>query len=143
MVKPSRDAPPRPKQYSRGRPTEYTDEKLELARMYLEGGWEEQGDAIPQVAGLALAMGVDRSTVYEWASHDDKKDFSYIFTRVMALQERGLINHGLRSTFNPAITKMMLTKHGYSDKSEIDHSNSDGTLDKPTRVELVAPSKQE
>ena len=98
---------------------------------------------MPQIAGMALAMGVERQTLYEWAKDDDKEEFSYIFTRVMALQERGLINNGLKGSFNPAITKMMLTKHGYSDKSEIDHSNSDGTLDKPTRVELVAPSKQE
>lgn len=124
-----------------GRPSEYTSEKLELARMYLEGGWEEQGDAVPQVAGLALAMGIDRSTVYDWASQDDKQEFSHIFTRIQALQERGLINNGLRNTFNPAITKMMLTKHGYSDKQEIDHSSPDGTMaTKPTRIELVAPS---
>tara|TARA_Y100000593_G_C4318984_1_gene342588 strand:+ start:1565 stop:1951 length:387 start_codon:yes stop_codon:yes gene_type:complete len=126
-----------------GRPTKYTDDIVDLARMYLEGGWQEQGDAVPQIAGMALAMGVERQTLYEWAKDDDKEEFSYIFTRVMALQERGLINNGLKGSFNPAITKMMLTKHGYSDKSEIDHSNSDGTLDKPTRVELVAPSKQE
>lgn len=48
-----------------GRPSEYTDDKLELALMYLEGGWEEQGDVVPQVAGLALAMGVHRDTCYE------------------------------------------------------------------------------
>lgn len=110
------------------RPTKYNEEKLALARLYLEGGWEEQGDAVPQVAGLALAMGVDRSTVYDWASHDDKVDFSYIFTRVQALQERQLINNGLLGDFNPAITKMMLTKHGYSDKLEADHSSTDGSM---------------
>lgn len=126
-----------------GRPTKYNDDVLALARMYLEGGWQEQGDVVPQIAGLALAMGVERQTVYAWANDDDKPAFSYIFTRVQALQERGLINQGLSGKFNPAITKMMLTKHGYSDKSEIDHSNSDGTLDKPTRVELVAPAKSE
>jgi len=106
-----------------GRPSEYTEDKLELARMYLEGGWEEQGDAVPQIAGLALAMGIERQTVYAWSKDEDKQEFSYIFTRVQALQERGLVNNGLRGDFNPAIAKMMLTKHGYSDKQEIDHTS--------------------
>jgi hypothetical protein len=122
-----------------GRPTDYSEEKLALARIYLEGGWEEQGDVVPQIAGLALAMGVDRTTVYDWAKHEDKIDFSYIFTRVQAIQERGLINKGLSGDFNPAITKMMLTKHGYSDKQEIDHSSSDSTMS-PTRIVIEAAS---
>lgn len=123
-----------------GRPSEYTPDKLELARMYLEGGWQEQGDAVPQVAGLALAMGVDRTTVYDWAKDSSKPDFSYIFMRVQALQERGLINNGLRGDFNPAIAKMMLTKHGYSDKHEVDNTSSDGSMS-PTRIEITAPDE--
>lgn len=110
----------------RGRPTDYSEEKLALARMYLEGGWEEQGDVVPQIAGLALAMGVDRSTVYDWAKQEDKMEFSHIFTRIQSLQERGLVNKGLSGDFNPAITKMMLTKHGYSDKQETQLTGADG-----------------
>lgn len=121
---------------SSGRPSEYSDEKVNLARMYLEGGWQEQGDAVPQVAGLSLAMGISRETAYQWSKDEDKRQFSDIFTRVMQLQERGLVNNGLRGDFNPAITKMMLTKHGYSDKQEIDHSSTDGTLT-PTVIERV------
>lgn len=106
-----------------GRPSEYTDEKVALARMYLEGGWEEQGDAVPQIAGLALAMGITRETARVWSKDEEKQEFSVIFTRVQAIQERKLINRGLSGEFNPAITKMMLTKHGYSDKQEIDHTS--------------------
>lgn len=111
-----------------GRPSEYTPEKVALARMYLEGGWEDQGDAIPQIAGLALAMGITRETARVWAKDEEKQEFSAIFTRVQAIQERKLINGGLTNAFNPAITKMMLTKHGYSDKQEIDHSSQDGSM---------------
>lgn len=106
-----------------GRPTEYSQEKLDLAMAYLGGGWEDEGDAVPQIAGLAIAMGISRETAYEWATHDDKKAYSDIFTRVKALQERRLVNRGLSGDFNPAITKMMLTKHGYSDRQEIDHTS--------------------
>ena len=119
------------------RPTEYSEEKLELARAYIDGGWEEQGDVVPQIAGLALAVGIHRDTVYQWAKDDDKAEFSDIFTRVMHSQERCLVNHGLRGTFNPAITKMMLTKHGYSDKQELDHTSSDKSMT-PTRIVIEA-----
>lgn len=109
-----------------GRPTDYCQEKVDLARQYLEGGWETDGDAVPQIAGLAIAMGIDRSTAYEWASHEDKEEFAYIFTRVQSLQERGLVNKGLTGDFNPAVTKMMLTKHGYSDKQETQLTGANG-----------------
>jgi transposase-like protein len=116
-----------------GRPTDYSEEKLALARQYLDGGWEDEGDAVPQIAGLAMAMDVHRSTIYEWAEDADKKEFADIFTRVKQMQERKLVNNGLAGTFNPAITKMMLTKHGYSDKIEQAHTSPDGSLG-PTRI---------
>ncbi len=108
------------------RPTEYNEEKLALAQQYLDGGWETDGDAVPQIAGLAIAMGIDRTTAYDWVSHEDKVAFSHIFTRVLSLQERGLVNKGLTGDFNPAVTKMMLTKHGYSDKQETQLTGADG-----------------
>lgn len=111
-----------------GRPSEYTQEKLELARAYENGGWEIEGDAIPQVVGLALAMGLGKTTLYEWAKDPDKQEFRDILTRVLQAQERKLINGGLSSAFNPVITKMMMTKHGYSDKQELDISSADGSM---------------
>jgi hypothetical protein len=38
------------------------------------------------------------------------------------LQERTLLNGGLGKDFNPVITKLVLGKHGYSDKQEEDNS---------------------
>lgn len=111
-----------------GRPTEYSDEKLALGQAYLDGGWEEEGDSVPQVIGLAMAMGVGKTTIYEWAKDDGKKAFRDILTRVQQLQERKLINGGLDSSFNPAVTKMLLVKHGYSDKVEQSHTSPDGSM---------------
>jgi hypothetical protein len=39
-----------------------------------------------------------------------------------------LIDGGLIGDFNPTITKLMLTKHGYSDKQEVDNKSSDGSM---------------
>ncbi|WP_415843310.1 terminase small subunit [Xenorhabdus thuongxuanensis] len=48
-----------------------------------------------------------------------------------------LINKGLTGDFNSTIAKMMLTKHGYSDKQEIDHRSPDGSMS-PAKIVLVA-----
>lgn len=123
-----------------GRPTDYTEERLAAAERYVNGGWQECGDRVPTVVGLAAEIGVARSTCYEWAKDKEKAKFSDILMRVEEVQERTLVNGGLSNDFNPAITKMMLTKHGYSDKQEIDHRSGDGSMATPTRIEIVAPS---
>lgn len=123
-----------------GRPTKYCDALLEAAEAYLEN-YEAAGDLVPSVVGLALAIGIDKSTCYEWAKHEDKARFSDILTRVEAIQEQQLLRGGLGNEFNPAITKMMLTKHGYSDKIEQSHTSPDGSMSPPSAfiIEGVAP----
>lgn len=122
---------------SGGRPTDYTEERLAAAELYVNGGWKECGDRVPTVVGLAAEIGVARSTCYEWAKDKEKAKFSDILMRVEEVQERTLVNGGLSNDFNPAITKMMLTKHGYSDKIEQSHTSPDGSL-APSRIEIVA-----
>lgn len=102
-----------------GRPTKYTPELLEAARAYVDGGWELAGDVVPTLVGLAICLGVDDDTLNRWSKDPEKEEFYGIFTRVKQLQHQKLVNGGLGNEFNPAITKMMLTKHGYSDKQEI------------------------
>ena len=110
-----------------GRPTDYTPELVAKAWEYANGGWAERGDLVPSVAGLAALIGVSRVTCYDWAK-DESKEFSYILEKIGTEQERDLINGGLSGKFNAPITKMMLTKHGYSDKVENDHTSSDGSM---------------
>lgn len=100
-----------------GRPTEYTEEILDKARVYLEVLPEDE--VYPSIAGLATFIGVARSTIYDWASQESKKEFSDILEQILAKQEKELGNKGLKGEFNSTITKLMLTKHGYSDKQEL------------------------
>lgn len=109
------------------RPVEYSEEVLQLAEEYL-ATYEQKGEAVPTVVGLCRHINRARSTVYEWASHSDKPEFSDIVTRVSELQELKLINGGLRGELNPQITKTMMAKHGYSDRQEIDHRSGDGSM---------------
>lgn len=120
------------------RPTDYTAEIVEKARDYAVNH-ESYGDAVPTIAGMACEVGVARSTLYDWATHEDKPEFSDIFNMVAEFQERKLVNGGLVGGFNPAVTKMMLTKHGYSDKQEIDHTTAGQPITKIERV-IIDPT---
>lgn len=101
-----------------GRPTDYTPELVAKAWEYANGGWREVGDKVPSVAGLACEIGVRRETCHAWAK-DPEKEFSNILSVIAERQERELVNNGLEGVFNAPITKMMLSKHGYSDASTL------------------------
>ena len=101
-----------------GRPTDYNEDILNKAKAYLEKPRAES--LLPSVAGLAIELELSRSTIYDWASQEDKKEFSDILERLLAKQEKELTENGLLGEFNSTITKLMLTKHGYSDKQETD-----------------------
>ena len=105
-----------------GRPTKYTPELLIKAHEYVDGAWQDEGDAVPMIVGLALYCEISKDTVYEWMKHDDKAEFSDIAKRVEQMQEKNLARGGLSNEFNASITKLLLSKHGYSDKQEIDHT---------------------
>jgi len=115
------------------RPTKYSEELLDIAKDYLKN-FKKHGDFVPSVEGLADTLDIHRDTVYDWKDKYD--EFSDIYKKVLTKQARGLINGGLSNEFNASTTKMMLTKHGYSDRIETDISSSDGSM-KPTVIELV------
>jgi len=103
-----------------GRPTKYTPEVQAQAEEYLET-YADLGDVVPTFVGLAIHLGVATKTIYNWAT-EENPNFLRIFTRVEQMQHRGLVNGGLSGGFNPAITKMMMTKHGYDEKAKPDEA---------------------
>lgn len=126
---------PKAKHMPSGRISDYTPELVEAAWNYANGGWERAHDPIPSVAGLACEIGISRETCYAWAK-DETKVFSDILNVIAKGQERQLLRGGLSGGFNSSITKMILTKHGYSDRIETDHTSSDGSMT-PQTVERV------
>lgn len=115
-----------------GRPTKYNKEILEKALHYLDN-YEEYGDAFPSDIGLIDALDIASSTLYEWAKHEDKKDFSEILDKINRKQQRVAWQKGLKNEYNASLVKLLLGKHGYSDKVESDHKTSDGSM-KPQQI---------
>lgn len=113
-----------------GRPTKLTKEIITLSQEYIDNSkdeYEVKGDnkpfivwdvKLPTIEGLANYLNVNRDSLYEWEK--ESEEYSDILTRVRNAQAERLINKGLAGQYNPVIAKLLLTKHGYSDKSEVD-----------------------
>jgi hypothetical protein len=124
-----------------GRPTDYTPKIVKAAWDYAKGGWITAGDKVPSVAGLACEIGVRRETCHAWAREDDK-EFSHILMVIAEKQERELLNNGLSGDFNYSITKMMLSKHGYSDATKQELSGpSGGAIPIEIKRTIIDPSE--
>jgi len=124
-----------------GRPSKYGPKLLDNAREYLDT-YKELEQVFPSIAGLAVHLGLSRETVHAWCKDTEKKEFSDICKDLMANQEIVLANGGLSGSFNSTITKLMLTKHGLSDKQEV--SGPDGgpiEMDTQWQVEFVNPEE--
>ena len=122
--------------YVAGRSTDLNDDMIKRALIYLCGGYEEANQVVPTVAGLACFLGKNRSTMYEWSKRS--VEFSDILDGIAVTQENILVNNGLTGAFNAPVTKMMLTKHGYSDKIEQDVTSNGQTVgNTPTVIQIV------
>lgn len=108
-----------------GRPTKYSSDIIKKTEEYLLN-YQENGDRIPMICGLALYLGLNKDTIYDWVKHDDKKEFSDLVGDIMQTQEKMLVNEGLAGNFNSTITKLALGKHGFHDKQDHEHTGVDG-----------------
>jgi len=130
-----------------GRPVEYTPNHLEKAKEYLSkcedteriietksGGFIKLNVDLPSLVGLADYLDIARATVYEW--QDTYDEFSDICDKVLQEQYKRLTNNGLAGTYNPTIAKLLLTKHGLSDKVEADLSTKGKPLQTNLNIDL-------
>lgn len=123
------------------RPTEYNEEIITKAKEYIALCQDEeiereskQGNTVyklkaklPTKGGLASYLDVNRDTLYDWSQK--YPEFSDIMEEIGAEQEDRLINNGLSGDYNPTIAKVLLTKHGYRDAQEIDHTTKGEKID--------------
>ena len=127
------------------RPIEYTEKHLILAKEYLEQckdedrvriktEWDKSTSydfwvivKLPSIEGLARYLQrnwlhVARSTIYEW--RDKFEEFSDILEQILSEQAERLINRGMNSDYNSTIAKLLMWKHWYTDKTEIEATHT-------------------
>lgn len=100
-----------------GPPTKWNQEIITKARHYL-ANYQDYGKNIPTVARLSQVLNISRDRIYKWAEQKDKKELKYILSELKCIQEAELLENGLSNEFNPTITKLLLTKHGYHDNPQ-------------------------
>lgn len=104
-----------------GRPTKYSPLILKRTEKYLKT-YKKLEEIIPSIEGLAYFLQIRRSTLYEWAKDEEKKEFSDIFEALLTLQGKVLLTGGLGGKMNPVISKLILSKHGYKEESKQEHT---------------------
>lgn len=69
---------------------------------------------LPSIRGFAKYIGVSRKTIYNW--RDEYPDFAEALEQINEEQYERLINAGLEGSYNPTITKVLLSaNHGIRD----------------------------
>ncbi len=112
-----------------GQPTLFDDHMVEGAREYLTT-FDDEMVSIPTIAGLSLHLEVSKATIFRWkettehpeglVSSEIYSQFRDVLAELKSMAEDKLIKNGLTGDYNAAITKLMLTKHGYSDQQKTD-----------------------
>lgn len=79
---------------------------------------------IPTIEGLALYLGIRTQTIYDWESKFE--EFSEVISELRQEQANRLIKSGLSGDYNSIIAKVLLSKHGYKEIKEEQHTGKDG-----------------
>lgn len=112
-----------------GRPTKLTDDVLRSAREYLEENGSFASQLIVTIEGLSLHLHISKETLYRWETEDE--DFRDVLGELRQLQANRLIQYGLNNKYNPTITKLLLSKHGYIEKKEQDITTKGESINEP------------
>lgn len=119
-----------------GRPTKLTDELIDHAWEYLES-CSSMGthQLLPTIEGLALTLHCNKDTMYEWEKQNEH--FSDVLRELRDTQANKLMQNSLMNRYNPTISKLMLSKHGYIEQKDI---TSDGKALPTPILDLTALS---
>ena len=110
-----------------GRPSKYSEEILKKTAIYLQN-YQELGDPVPSIAGLAQELDTTRERLHRWEHDKDKSAFRHMLNKLRSIQERSLLAGGLTGGMNSAVTKLCLSKHGYHDNPQGNQGNGGITV---------------
>jgi hypothetical protein len=118
-----------------GRPKTLTGEVKQHAQDYIDN-FDSYGHAIPSVVGLCSVINRSRQTLYNWANTDD--DFLDILEAINERQELVTLNKSITGEYNATIAKLLLGKHGYSDKQILKADVRDASSLSDAELEAIA-----
>lgn len=100
-----------------------TDEVLEKATAYIEGGWkDEHGHFMPSRVGLCKVLKIHRCTSYRW--QEVNPEFDALMKYLETAQEHEIWEKGLRKEASEGLCKLALANFGYGDRQRIDHTTN-------------------
>ena len=118
-----------------GRPKTLTSEVKKKARDYIND-FESYGHAVPSVVGLCRVINRSRQTLYNWSNDDS--EFLDILREINENQELVTLNKSLTGEYNASIAKLLLGKHGYSDKQTLRADVRDVSAMSDAELEAIA-----
>jgi|TARA_B110000046_G_C12821492_1_gene325617 hypothetical protein len=114
------------------RPTKYTPKLLDKANHYLNSYTR----LIPSNQDLCLHLDISETTLYRWA--EEHEQFRDILGKVKLTQFTVAMDGGLGGDLNANLVKLLMGKHGLSEKSTVDQISSDGSMAPKSKIELIA-----
>lgn len=88
-----------------GRPTKYSDEIVNIAREYLISC--EENNETPFIEELALKIGVDDSTLWNWSGKYE--EFAQIYNALLTYQKLDLKKKSLKGDYASRIASLLLS----------------------------------
>lgn len=110
-----------------GRPTKLTPEVRVQVAEYLQQCMDS--GRFPSVARLAVTLDISKKTLYNWG--DEDQEFLHTLETLKSLQEATLLEGSLENKLNATIAKLVLSNHGYREKSEQDITSGGKELAAP------------
>lgn len=105
--------------YRFGRPSKLTKQLLQKAWEYVERADNMNVNVLlPTKERLALELGINKDTLYQWAQ--ENKDFSDVCHTLDLIQADKAMQNGLMGRYQPAITAIVLSRHGYVRQEQTD-----------------------
>jgi hypothetical protein len=118
-----------------GRPKTLTSEVKKKARDYIND-FESYGHAVPSLVGLCRVINRSRQTLYNWSNDDS--EFLDILEAINENQELVTLNKALTGEYNATIAKLLLGKHGYTDRQTLRADVRDVSAMSDAELEAIA-----
>ncbi len=118
---------------------EYLNHRIDNVELTDKGALAFVEVQLPSIADFALYLGIHKDTVYSWCKEEGEynKEFSDLVMDISHEQEKRLLNNGLGGMYAPKVVGMILSKHGYAEKTETDITSKGESIVSPEVAALT------